>query len=75
MELKSATVRGKALSIIGHTNVLTPPEVRRAAHDWLLRNARAGELRIEVETLPLVDVAEAWTRQKSSPGRKLLLAP
>jgi NADPH:quinone reductase-like Zn-dependent oxidoreductase len=25
MELKSATVRGKALSIIGHTNVWTPP--------------------------------------------------
>jgi NADPH2:quinone reductase len=75
MELKSATVRGKALSIIGHTNVLTPPEVRRAAYDWLLEKATAGELRIEVESIPLSDVAEAWARQKSSPGHKLVLSP
>jgi NADPH2:quinone reductase len=75
MELKSATVRGKALSVIGHTNVWTPPEARRAAHDWLLRNAATDELRIEVESIPLRDVAEAWMRQKSSPGRKLVLAP
>jgi NADPH:quinone reductase-like Zn-dependent oxidoreductase len=42
MEFKSATVRGRALSILGHTNVFTPPEVRRASHDWLFRKATAG---------------------------------
>lgn len=75
MELKSATIRGKALSILGHTNVWTPLEVRRAAHDWLLRHATAGELQIDVERIPLADVAEAWMRQKSSPGHKLVLTP
>jgi NADPH2:quinone reductase len=75
MELKSATVRGKALSIIGHTNVLTPPEVRRAAYEWLLHKATAGELQIEVERIPLAMVADAWLRQKSSPGCKLVLSP
>jgi NADPH2:quinone reductase len=75
MELKSATVRGKALSIIGHTNVWTLPEERRIAYEWLLQKAADGELRVEVERIPLPDVAEAWMRQKSSPGRKLVLAP
>jgi NADPH2:quinone reductase len=75
MELRSAIVRGRALSIIGHTNVLTPSDVRRAAHDWLLSKASAGELQLEVERIPLALVAEAWLRQKSSPGRKLVLSP
>src|SRR5205807_2357125 len=51
MTLRSATVRGKSLAIIGHTNVWTPPEVRRQAYEWLLRNATAGELRIDVERI------------------------
>jgi NADPH2:quinone reductase len=75
MELRSATIRGKALSIIGHTSVLTPPEVRRAGHNWLLGKAAAGEIRVKVERVPLHDVAKAWRRQKASPGRKLVLAP
>jgi NADPH2:quinone reductase len=75
MELQSGTVRGRALSILGHTNVLTPPDERRSAHEWLLRQAIDGNLKVEVETLPLSQVAEAWVRQKSSPGHKLVLAP
>jgi NADPH2:quinone reductase len=75
MEIRSATVRGKALSIIGHTNVLTPPEVRRAAYDWLLQKATTGELHVDVERIPLAMVADAWSRQKSSPGCKLVLSP
>lgn len=75
MKVRSATVRGTALSIIGHANALTPPEARRRAHEWLLRHAAADELRIEAARLPLSAVAEAWARQKSSPGRKLVLVP
>jgi NADPH:quinone reductase-like Zn-dependent oxidoreductase len=75
MEIRSGVVRGRALSILGHTNMLTPPDVRRGAYEWLLQHAISGELRVEVETVPLADVAEAWNRQKESPGRKLVLAP
>ena len=75
MEISSATVRGRALKILGHTNMLTPPEVRREAYEWLLRHASSSELGIEVETVPLADVAEAWNRQRDSPGHKLVLAP
>jgi NADPH2:quinone reductase len=75
MQISSGTVRGRALSILGHTNFLTPPEVRRAGHEWLLRHAEAGELRVEVERVPLREVADAWRRQKDSPGVKLVLTP
>ena len=75
MEVASATVRGRTLSIIGHTNMLMPPEERRSAYEWLLEQAIAGALRVDVETVPLADVADAWNRQKSSPGHKLVLAP
>lgn len=75
MEVKSGILRGRALTIIGHTNMLTPPEVRHSAYRWLLERATAGELRVDVETVPLAEVADAWTRQKASPGHKLVLAP
>jgi NADPH:quinone reductase-like Zn-dependent oxidoreductase len=75
MEIRSATVRGRTLSIIGHTNMLTPPDVRHSAHLWMLERAMAGELSVEVEAVPLRHVADAWERQQTSPGRKLVLAP
>jgi NADPH:quinone reductase-like Zn-dependent oxidoreductase len=75
MEVASATVRGRALSILGHTNMLMPPAERRLAYEWLLQQAIAGALRIDVETVPLAAASDAWTRQKSSPGHKLVLAP
>ena len=75
MEVKSGTVRGRTLSITGHTNMLTPPEIRHDAYRWLLERAMAGDLKVEVETVPLAAVADAWTRQKASPGHKLVLAP
>jgi len=75
MELRSGTVRGRALRIIGHTNMLTPVEVRRESYQWLMDRAGSGELRVEVETVPLAEVAEAWNRQRDSPGHKLVLAP
>ncbi len=75
MAIGSATVRGRTLSIIGHTNMLTPPSVRHAAHLWMIERAMKGELEVEVEAVPLRDVADAWERQQTSPGHKLVLAP
>jgi NADPH:quinone reductase-like Zn-dependent oxidoreductase len=75
MELRSAVVRGKSLTIFGHTNALTPPDVRRSAYEWLLGHAAADEIRVECERVPLAEVAGAWARQKASPGHKLVLCP
>ncbi|HXD59074.1 MAG TPA: zinc-binding dehydrogenase [Thermoleophilaceae bacterium] len=73
--LPSGAVRGKALSILGHTSPGVPVEVRRDAYSQMLRHAAAGELTVDYELLPLDQVAQAWERQAASPGRKLVLAP
>ena len=38
-------------------------------------HALAGRLEMELEVLPLKEVADAWLLQQQSPGRKLALAP
>jgi NADPH:quinone reductase-like Zn-dependent oxidoreductase len=63
-------------TLIGHVNSLVAEDVRRAAYERMARHAAAGELRLEVETVPLADIAGAWERQASgSPHRKVVLAP
>ncbi|MGI8920918.1 MAG: quinone oxidoreductase family protein [Solirubrobacteraceae bacterium] len=71
----SNAVRGKALTILGHVSWLTPRDVARAAYERLSEHAARGELTADVEQLPLADVAEAWERQGSGPGCKLVLVP
>lgn len=75
MEMPSAIVRGRVLSIIGHTNAFTAPDVKREAYAQMARHAVAGDLALEVERVPLDDVGAAWERQRSSPGHKLVVEP
>ena len=74
-ELSSAAIRGKLLSILGHSNFKAPTEVKRAAYARMAKHGAAGELSVEVEQLPLDRVQEAWERQASSPGHKLVIVP
>lgn len=74
-EIASAAVRGGRRSILGHANFATPPEVRREAFLRMLDHSARGQLRIVVETFDLERVGEAWERQQSSPGRKLVVVP
>lgn len=63
-------------TLIGYSTAYIPVDVQRAAYERMARHAVADELRIDVETVPLADVAEAWQRQASgSPHRKIVLAP
>lgn len=73
--LTSADIRGKGLALIGHTNNHFPVEARRDAYRGLTRFAAAGELKFEIERIPLEDVAEAFVRQQASPNRKLVIVP
>lgn len=73
--LTSAIVRGKQLTIIGHSNPLTPWELRARAFGELADHAAAGRIRIDVEEVPLSAVQTAWRRQASSPHAKLVLIP
>jgi NADPH:quinone reductase len=73
--LESGAIRTKVISILGHTNFAAPAGVRHDAYLRMLRHAAAGELTVDHELVPLERVAEAWERQQSSPGRKLVLSP
>jgi NADPH2:quinone reductase len=74
-ELVSAAVRFKNLSILGHTNFLVPPEELAEHYRRLVGHAVAGEIRLDVERVPLDSVADAWRRQADGAGTKLVVVP
>ncbi|HEX2233047.1 MAG TPA: zinc-binding alcohol dehydrogenase family protein [Thermoleophilaceae bacterium] len=73
--IASSTVRGKSLTIMGHSNFAVPLHVRAEAYATMAAHAAAGKLRIDVEKIPLEEVEQAFARQKESPNHKLVLVP
>jgi NADPH2:quinone reductase len=64
--LTSAAVRGKQLSILGHSNFVLDAETRAEAYSDLLAHVARGEVQIDHETFPLDRVAEAWAAQTAA---------
>jgi NADPH2:quinone reductase len=75
ISLPSGAVRGRQLTILGHTNFAVPWEIKAQAFQTMAGHAAAGRLKVSYETLPLEEAPEAWRRQASSPGRKLIVIP
>jgi NADPH2:quinone reductase len=73
--LASATVRGKQLEILGYSNFAVPRDVLEREYRRLVEHAVRGEIRVDVERVPLERIAEAWERQAASPNRKLVVEP
>jgi NADPH:quinone reductase-like Zn-dependent oxidoreductase len=73
--LSSASIRGKMLVIMGHSNFASPPELRREGYARLTDAAVQGKVRVEAEPLPLEQVAEAWRRVEAGSHRKIVLVP
>ena len=67
-ELASGPVRFKCLSIIGHTNFAVPHDELVEHYARLVGHATAGEIVLDVERVPLEDVADAWRRQAEGAG-------
>ena len=59
----------------GYSNQQPPFELRREAYEALTAHADAGDIVIEVERVPLEQVADAWSRQARSPHHKLAIVP
>ena len=72
-QLRSADVRGKELTILGHSNFAMPADERNRASLELLDHLRAGRIEIAIERYPLDRAAEAWERQRSGPGGKIVI--
>lgn len=64
----SAAVRGKRLSILGHSNFALSADERAGAYLNVTGHIAAGRIRVEVETFSVEDVGAAWAAQAS--GRK-----
>jgi NADPH2:quinone reductase len=71
--LASGVVRGKQLEIYGYSNFVVPAETRRGGYAELLSHAARGEVSFPIETYPLDRISEAWERQASGPGAKLVV--
>jgi NADPH2:quinone reductase len=73
--LSSASIRGKMLVIMGHSNFASPPLLRREGYARLADAAAQGKVRVEAEPLPLEQVAESWRRVEAGSHRKIVLVP
>jgi NADPH:quinone reductase-like Zn-dependent oxidoreductase len=62
-------------TLMGHTNGQASLETRREVYARMAAHALAGEIVLEVERLPVSDIAEAWERQAHGPHHKLVLIP
>jgi NADPH:quinone reductase-like Zn-dependent oxidoreductase len=71
----SVPIRGRHLNVLGYFNALVPPDVRRDGYRTLVEQAIAGRIAVDVERLPLAQVADAWERVQRSAHRKLVLVP
>jgi NADPH2:quinone reductase len=71
--LRSADVRGKELQILGHSNFALTVEERNRAYLEVLDHLSAGRISLPVERYPLDRAAEAWERQLSGPGGKVVV--
>ncbi len=71
--LRSADVRGKELTIQGHSNFALSRDDRDRAYLELLDHVSAGRIVVETERHPLEDVATAWEHQRSGPGKKIVV--
>jgi NADPH2:quinone reductase len=74
-ELASADVRFKSLSILGHTNFAVPPDELAQHYRRLVGHVVAGDIRFDVERVPLDSVGDAWRRQAEGAGTKLVVVP
>jgi hypothetical protein len=70
--LRSADVRGKELTIQGHSHFAATKDDRDRAYLELLDHLMQGRIVLDVETYDLDHVEEAWARQQAATGKKIV---
>lgn len=73
--LSSEAVRFKGLSILGFSVYAVPSNVLAEQYPRLVAHAVAGDIRLDVEQVPLDSVTDAWRRQIEGAGVKLVVVP
>ncbi len=70
----SGPMRSKQLRILGYSNFGVAADVFQTGYEGLLAEVAAGRISLDLETLPLERVGDAWQRQLEG-GAKLVLTP
>lgn len=73
--LASEAVRFKSLAVLGFSVYTVAFDVLQEHYPRLVERAVAGDIRLEVERVPLDAVTEAWRRQVEGAGAKLVVVP
>jgi NADPH:quinone reductase-like Zn-dependent oxidoreductase len=73
--LSSEAVRFKSLTILGMSVYGVPSDVLEEHYRRLVEHAMAGDIRLDIEQVPLDSVADAWQRQAEGAGAKLVVVP
>ena len=71
--LRSADVRGKVLQILGHSSFALSREDNARAYGEILDHLASGRIGVDIERYELDRAAEAWERQRSGPGGKVVI--
>lgn len=73
--LAGAPLRARRVTIVGHAGARATIEELRDSTRTILECVSDGRITMTYETIELEDIAEAWRRQASSPGAKLVITP
>ena len=73
--LASEAVRFKNLTILGMSLYAVPRDVLADQYRRLVEHAIRGDIRLDVEQVPLDSVTAAWQRQVEGAGAKLVVVP
>ena len=71
--LRSGTVRGKQLNVLGFSTFALSRDRLQAAYSELATQVAGGRVVIDVETYPLEQVGDAWHRQASGQAPKVVV--
>ncbi len=75
MKLPGQSLRRTSADIMGFAYYHAPIAVQQAAYAALCLHAAAGRIHIDIETLPLGDIRQAWDRQLAGSRTRLVLTP
>ncbi|MFB7085188.1 zinc-binding alcohol dehydrogenase family protein [Streptomyces sp. NPDC056296] len=74
-QVPAGLLRGKQLTLSGFAGLHVPLRDKRAALTWLWTALAQGELKVEVRTVELEELPQAWRDQASSPHHKCVVLP
>ena len=75
LKLMAPAFRNNMSQVMGYTNNRVPLADHAEAYATMTAHAAAGRIEVDVERIPLSDVAVAWERQAAFAHRKLVLVP